>query len=133
MAAAGMSPDEVRTAIDQSDLAKPLGALIDAGALKIQRTAAVSRLRLSQMRTAQFTWLRRNSRPDPCGLPCCMRLSTTRVPPLIGNNAWSDLLGRLLSIYNQAKRSGGGARAVYDKALARMAHAQETSGPCRKI
>ena len=34
-----MSPDEVRTAIDQSDLAKPLGALIDAGALKIQRTA----------------------------------------------------------------------------------------------
>lgn len=51
------------------------------------------------------------------------------VRPLIGNKAWSDLIGRLLSLYNQARRSGGGARAVYDKALVRMAHAQETSGP----
>jgi hypothetical protein len=51
------------------------------------------------------------------------------VRPLIGDKAWSDLLRRLLSLYNQARRSGGGARVVYDKALARMAHAQETSGP----
>jgi hypothetical protein len=47
----------------------------------------------------------------------------------LGDKAWSDLLGRLNSLYNQARRSVGGARAVYDKALARMAHAQETSGP----
>jgi hypothetical protein len=70
-----MSPAEVRAAIDQSDLAKPLGALIDAGAQKIQRTADS----LAEAFTDEdgiIHLVAPNLSLGSLRLPCCTRRST---------------------------------------------------------
>lgn len=44
---------------------------------------------------------------------------------LIGGAAWSDMMGRLGSLYNQSEKSTGKAREFYDKARARVASAKK--------
>jgi N12 class adenine-specific DNA methylase len=45
---------------------------------------------------------------------------------LIGNAAWTDLMGRLESLHRQARQSSGRAREFYDAARARVAGAQRS-------
>lgn len=44
---------------------------------------------------------------------------------LIGGAAWSDMMGRLGSLYNQSEKSTGKAKEFYDKARARVASAKK--------
>jgi hypothetical protein len=125
-----MSPDEVRAALDKTALAEPLGRLIDAGKIVIEPVADSDANAYVTDADGVIHLVAPNLRSDGDVTASLLHEAFhSGVRPLIGDRAWSDLLGRLLSLYNQARRSRGGARGVYDKALARMAHAQETSGP----
>ncbi len=127
---AGMSPEQVRSVLDGTALAEPLGKLIDAGKIVIEPGAHSD----ANAYVTDADGVIHLVAPNLCSdgdvtASLLHEAFHSGVRPLVGDKAWSDLLGRLNSLYNQAKRSGGGARAVYDKALARMTHAQETSGP----
>jgi N12 class adenine-specific DNA methylase len=127
---AGMSPDQVRAVLDNTALAEPIGKLIDAGKIVIEPTADSDANAYVTDADGVIHLVAPNLRSDGDVTASLLHEAFhSGVRPLIGDKAWSDLLGRLNSLYNQARRSTGGARAVYDKALARMAHAQETSGP----
>ncbi|WP_316205726.1 PLxRFG domain-containing protein [Bradyrhizobium sp. SZCCHNS1012] len=126
---AGMSPEEVRAVLDGTALAGPLGKLIDAGNIVIEPEADSDANAYVTDADGVIHLVSANLTPGQVTAALLHEAFHSGVRPLIGDKTWSDLLERLNELYNQARRSTGGARGIYDKALERMAHAQETSGP----
>ncbi|MBI1202599.1 MAG: PLxRFG domain-containing protein [Rhodopseudomonas sp.] len=127
---AGMTAAEVRDVLDGTPWSGAISALIDAGQIKIEDTAPAGSQAEAYVTNADGVvhLVASNLAPEAVSAALLHEVFHSGVRPLVGDAAWTKLQGRLKSLYNQAKGSKGGARTVYDAALARMAHAEQVAG-----
>lgn len=136
----GMRLPELNSALRTGELGGVIGSLIDSGKISLYTTAkklpsnlrGASGIQAVTAKDGSIHMVSNTLTADRAQAVLLHEMFHSSVKSLVGNEQWSNLQGRLGSLYRQGEQSSGKAREFWDKGRARVEEAKKQGGVSTK-